>query len=58
MGSFQFPLGALADLNNSVTDTIVTHAAAEYSGAAGIQVCSACNGLWRGGHSGGLLEYR
>ena len=38
VGSFQYPLGAGADVNNTISDTIVTRAAAEFSGAAGIQV--------------------
>ena len=38
IGQFENPLGSLLDTNNTVRDTIVTRAAAEYSGAAGINV--------------------
>ena len=38
IGQFQDPLGAPADRNNTVVNTIVNKAGAEYSGAAGINV--------------------
>lgn len=38
IGSFNDPLGALLDANNTVSNTIVNKAAAEYSGAAGINI--------------------